>query len=80
VAADLGEEDPDGELERIVQEAEQLAALVQTEAAGEEKQHPEGTRDAEEQPAGAPGGSSGDESRPDGGKPSADRAPESDDE
>jgi hypothetical protein len=49
VAADLGEEDPDGELERIVQEAEQLAALDQTEAAGEDQEHPEGTRDEEDE-------------------------------
>ena len=40
VAADLGEEDPDGEIERIVEEAQRLAALVhaQTEAGrGDEK-------------------------------------------
>jgi hypothetical protein len=35
VAADLGEEDPDGEIARIVEEAERLAAMVQTGAAGE---------------------------------------------
>src|SRR5215203_3127326 len=36
VAADLGEEDPDGELARIVEETRQLAALAQTEGAGDE--------------------------------------------
>src|SRR5215212_4774758 len=36
VAADLGEEDPDGELTRIVEEAEELTALAQTEGAGDE--------------------------------------------
>src|SRR5215210_245469 len=35
VAADLGEEDPDGELTRIVEEARQLAALAQTEGGNE---------------------------------------------
>jgi hypothetical protein len=36
VAADLGEEDPDGEIARIVEEAERLAAMGATEAGGDE--------------------------------------------
>jgi hypothetical protein len=36
VAADLGEEDPDGEIARIVEEAQRLAALVATEAGSNE--------------------------------------------
>jgi hypothetical protein len=35
VAADLGEEDPDGELTRIVEEARQLAALAEGGEGGE---------------------------------------------
>ena len=42
VAADLGEEDPDGEIARIVEEAERFAALVQTEA-GSDDETPEHT-------------------------------------
>jgi hypothetical protein len=35
VAADLGEEDPDGEIDRIVEEAERLAAMTEGGEGGE---------------------------------------------
>jgi hypothetical protein len=52
VAADLGEEDPDGEIARIVEEAQRLAALAATEAGsdddGEEEPEEEDAEDAAE--------------------------------
>jgi hypothetical protein len=48
VAADLGEEDPDGELTRIVEEAERLAALVQREAESDEDGKTARRQDGEE--------------------------------
>ena len=48
VAADLGEEDPDGEIARIVEEAQRLAALVQTEAEGNGDERPEDADDEDE--------------------------------
>jgi hypothetical protein len=63
VAADLGEEDPDGELTRIVEETRQLTALAQTEGTGDEDgktEAPAGSRqDGKE-------GGEGDEGAPEG--------------
>ena len=52
VAADLGEEDPDGELTRIVEEAERLAALVQREAESDEDGETARRQDSEEESEG----------------------------
>jgi hypothetical protein len=52
VAADLGEEDPDGELTRIVEEAERLAALVQREAESDEDGKTARRQDGEEESEG----------------------------
>jgi hypothetical protein len=47
VAADLGEEDPDGELVRIVEEAQRLAALGEVEQSRDRRgEEPEGDGDA----------------------------------
>jgi hypothetical protein len=51
VAADLGEEDPDAEMSRIVEEARELAALLGDGSRG----RPEGTRDGDDGAA-DPGG------------------------
>src|SRR5215204_6535796 len=50
VAADLGEEDPDGEIARIVEEAQRLAALVATEAGSDEDDKTTGPHEGKEQP------------------------------
>src|SRR5215204_5249501 len=52
VAADLGEEDPDGEITRIVEEAERLAALVQREAESDEDGETARRQDSEEESEG----------------------------
>src|SRR5215218_4234375 len=49
VAADLGEEDPDGEIDRIVAEAQRLAAVVATEGEGNGDEGERGEESKEEE-------------------------------
>jgi len=58
VAADLGEEDPDGELERILEEARRLSAAVPAKGAERERQDERGGADSDHDAA-AGGGEDG---------------------
>ena len=70
VAADLGEEDPDGEIQRIVEEAERLAAMVATAATTEEED------EADDEKPDEPEGNDQEPPEKEAREPESDREPE----